>query len=167
MILLVICLKNRESDYLNDYPYNYEGYTDSQFSNDDTSFVFKYPENWVVKEMPIMKGSQAREANRELGGVKVYLDMNSKRPILAIYRNASHFYGVYDGSFEQMDPIIIDNEKIADIWMEKENETYINICVTYRDTFEGASLFLEKDIYNNYKEEICTILSSIRFYNIY
>lgn len=51
--------------------------------------------------------------------------------------------------------------------MEKENKDYINICITYRDTFEGASLFLDKDIYDNYKEEIFTILSSIRFYDIY
>lgn len=165
--MLVICLKNKELDYFNNYPYNYEGYKDSQFSNDNTAFIFKYPENWIVKEIQIRKGSQTHESQLELGGVEVYLDANSERPILEIYRNASHFHGVYNNSFEQMDSIVIDSEKIANTWIEKENEAYINICVTYRDTFEGASLFLERDIFNNYKEEIFTILSSIRFYDIY
>lgn len=167
IILLIISLKNEDSDYFNNYPYNYEGYKNSQFSNDYTAFIFKYPKNWIVKEMEIRKGSQTCEADSELGGVEVYFDANSERPILEIYRNSSHFHGVYDGSFEKKDPILIDNEKIADIWMEKENKAYINICVTYRDTYEGASLFVEKDIYDNYKEEIFTILSSIKFYDIY
>ncbi len=163
----IISFKKEDLDYFNNYPYNYDGYKNFQFSNEDTSFIFKHPENWLVKEMQIRKGSQTCEANPELGGVEVYADADSERPILAIYRNSSHFYGVHDRSFERKSPILIDNEKLADIWMEKENKNYINICVTYRDTYEGASLFLEKDIYDTYKEEIFTILSSIRFYDIY
>lgn len=167
IILLVICLGNRELNYFNEFPYNYEGYRDSEFCNDHTAFIFKYPKNWIVKEIQISKSSQAHEIDLGLGGVELYLDANSERPILQIYRNADHFYGVYNRNFEQVDSIVVNNEKIADIWMEKENEAYIKICATYRDTFEGANLFLEKDIFNNYKEEIFTILSSIRFYNIY
>lgn len=117
--------------------------------------------------MEIREDSQTREVDLELGGVEIYLDANSEIPILEIYRNANHFYGVYNEDFEQMDPIVVGKEKIADIWIEKENETYIDIYVTYRDTFEGASLFLERDTFNTYKEEIFTILSSIRFYNVY
>lgn len=87
IVLLIIGLKNDNLDYFNNYPYNYEGYKNSQFSNDDTAFIFKYPENWIVKEMQIKKGSQTCEADPELGGVEVYFDANSERPILEIYRN--------------------------------------------------------------------------------
>lgn len=177
-------------DYTNNYPYNYEGYSTYKFSNENTEFSFRYPKNWIVKEMKRWSGDETQEGDPALGGVRIYLEADSEKPIIEIYSCVSHLFEFSHSLFEQSTPLIIDNEKTADIWMctsaedrsanrkwtkegdwiymgsesEKENETHIIMYATYRNTYEGASLFLEKDVFNKHKKEIYTIISSIRFY---
>lgn len=165
LVSLVFYFENKEVDYINNYPYNYKGYNDYEFRNEHTAFRFKYPFNSIVREIKRRGGDDIREGDPELGGVEIYLNADSNRPILKIYENVSHFHGVFNRTFDKTGSLIIDNEKIADIWTDKENQEYINMCVTYRNTYEGASLLLEKDVFNKYKKEIFTILSSIRFYD--
>lgn len=165
VILLIVTpgiyLRSNEVDYTNNYPYNYEGYNDYEFINEHTKFKLKYPRDWIIKEIERWSGDKTREANPQLGGVEIYLDSDIERAILEIYKNVSHLPGVFDTGYEYTGSIIIDNEKIADIRIGEGIPSYISMCVTYRNTYEGAILFLEKDVFNEYEEEIYTILSSI------
>lgn len=164
LIIFIIAFSNNiKADYSNNYPFNYEDYNDYEFSNEDIMIRLKYPKDWIVKDMKIRKGSEIQEADPELGGVEIYANANSERPVLWIYKNISHMPGVFDERFEQTGSIVADNEKIADIWTEEDTHSDINMTITYRDTYEGAIIYLDKKIFKKYEKEIYAILSSVIF----
>jgi len=144
-----------------DYTYNYEGYYDYTYSFSKYGFSFKYPEAWIVDELPSYLPTAKKEGSPDWG-VNVYIegDKENKISILGSYSSYS------PTNFSKIKEFIIDDKGIGYLYIG-EYDGKVNILVLYNKSiqkgYQNAVVFVNKDFYQQHKNEIWHILGSVKY----
>ena len=164
-LLIVILLGgcNKAEVGSSKYIYNYKGYYEYESpSKDDSTFRFKYPSGWIIKEEPFSESTENSEASPDWGAF-IYKEGYEENRVY-IFTSFSPRSIVNDDV--KKEEFIVDKVKKGDLYIDI-GEGQVNLYLLYNQGtgkgFQNALVNMEEEFYNEHKEEIWHILASVEY----
>ncbi|WP_432407596.1 hypothetical protein [Wukongibacter sp. M2B1] len=130
------------------------------YKNEDFGFSVEYPENWKIEEKKPWGGDENYEGSTD-SGINIYVG-NNKDESIYIFEQ-SWFINVED--FETLkEEFVTDGGVKGSLFINIVDNRYI-IDLILGEGFNGAYLYLSKECFDKNKEQIFSVLRSIKILN--